>query len=173
MAKLHRALKSEWPDQASLFRFSIFEDFRGFPEKLDVFMKILKPCEFNPGATIIEEGTIGTEMFLLLKGQVCVYEKTPSGDEFKVADLFDHMNIFFGEGALLDVDSRTATIRAESQCLCYSLSREDFEDFSRSHPEMALPVFRRIARVVMARLRKANQDFFLIYNALVSEIRGR
>lgn len=155
-----------------LIRFSIFEDFKDDLETLNKFESIMKPCEFTPGTVILQEGTAGSDMFLLHRGRVGVFKKTPSGDEFKVADLNDHMNIFFGEGALLDVDTRSATIKALSSCSCFSINRADFEDFSHRHPELALPVFKKIARAVMARFRKTNQDFLLIYNALVAEIRG-
>lgn len=160
-------------EQVQLARFSIFEEFKNDPAILSLFEKIVKPCSFAPGTVILEEGTSGSHMFLLLRGRVAVAKKTPSGDEYKVADLHDHMNIFFGEGALLDVDTRSATIKALSQCECYSIDREDFEAFSRLYPALALPVFKRIARAVMTRFRKTNQDFLLIYNALVEEIRGR
>ncbi len=160
-------------EEKSLGRFSIFEDFRNEPLVLQSIEKIMKPCEFNPDTEILKEGTTGSQMFLLIRGKVAVYKKTPSGDEFKVAELQDSMNIFFGEGALLDVDTRSATIKTVSHCECYSIDRTDFEKFSNEHPELALPVFKRIARAVMARFRKTNQDFLLIYNALVAEIRGQ
>jgi len=157
----------------NLARFNIFEDFKNKGDVLDQFEKILKPCEFAPDTIIIREGTSGSEMYLLMHGNAAVYKKTPSGDEYKVANLNDHMNVVFGEGALLDVDNRSATIKALTHCKCYSIDRADFETFSLNHPELALPVLRRIARSVMARFRKTNHDFLLVYNALVAEIRGR
>jgi CRP/FNR family cyclic AMP-dependent transcriptional regulator len=163
----------EWHSHLQIGRFSVFEEFKNQPEVLDHFLKIMSPCKFGPGTRILEEGTVGSEMYLLLRGRVAVFKKTASGDEYKVADLQDHMNIFFGEGALLDVDTRSATIQSVTDCECYSINREDFEAFSKEHPELALPVFKKIARAVMARFRKANQDFLLVYNALVAEIRGR
>lgn len=157
----------------SITRFSIFEDFKNDPKILEKFENILKLCEFEPNTRILEEGTSGSEMFLLLKGQAAVYKKTPSGDEYKVAHLDESMNVIFGEGAILDVDTRSASIKAITHCQCYSINRNDFEVFSNKHPELALPVFKRIARAIMARFRKTNHDFLLVYNALVAEIRGQ
>lgn len=155
-----------------LSRFMIFEDFKGHPEILTEFHKIMKPKNFSPGTLIIKEGETGSEMYLLLAGKVGVFKKTPSGDEYKVADLSDKMNIVFGEGAIIDVDTRSATIKALTEVECYEINSVDFESFSKNHPEWALPVFRRIARAIMGRLRKTNQDFMLVYNALVAEIKG-
>lgn len=157
----------------TLAQFSIFEDFKNDLETLEQFKKILRVCDFKPQTLILEEGTIGSEMYLLLKGQVAVFKKTPSGDEYRVAKLDETMNVFFGEGAILDVDTRSASIRSLTDCHCYSLSRQDFEEFSQKFPGLALPVFKRISRAVMARFRKTNHDFLLIYNALVAEIRGQ
>jgi CRP-like cAMP-binding protein len=156
-----------------LTRFNIFEDFKNSPEVLCEFAKILKVKTFGPGAIIILEGQTGSELFLLLKGKVGVFKKTPSGDEYKVADLSDHMNIVFGEGAIIDVDNRSATIKSLSACECFVMDREDFEKFSKDNPQWALPVFKKIAKAVMGRLRKTSQDFTLVYNTLVAEIKGR
>lgn len=156
-----------------LARFSIFEDFKNNPEVLEKFEKILKPCHILPNTLILQEGSTGSEMFLLTKGKAAVYKKTPSGDEYRVANLEDSMNVIFGEGAILDVDTRSATIKAITQCECYAIDRNDFESFSTQYPELALPVFKKIARAVMTRFRKTNHDFLLVYNALVEEIRGR
>jgi CRP-like cAMP-binding protein len=161
------------PEERQLARFSIFEDFKNSPEVLARIERIMKPCQFEPGTYILQEGALGSHMFLLLRGRVAVLKRTPSGDEYKVADLHDHMNIFFGEGALLDIDARSASIKAITHCECYSIEREDFDKFSHENPELALPVFKRIARAVMSRFRKTNHEFLLIYNALVAEIRGR
>lgn len=154
-------------------RFNIFEDFKDQPEVLLEFAKILKVQSFDPGATIILEGQTGSELFILLGGKVGVFKRTPAGDEYKVADLTEHMNVIFGEGAIIDVDTRSATIKALSACECFVLDRADFDSFSKTHPQWALPVFKRIARAVMGRLRKTSQDFTLVYNALVAEIKGR
>ncbi len=157
---------------SSLSRFMIFEDFKDQPEVLNQYMKIIKHRTFEPNTLIIQEGKTGSEMYFLLKGKVGVFKKTPAGDEYKVADLSDQMNVIFGEGAIIDIDTRSATIKSLSLVECFEIDRNEFEKFSKDHPDWALPVFRRIARAIMSRLRKTNQDFMLIYNALVDEIKG-
>lgn len=156
-----------------LARFNIFEDFKNSPEVLSEFANILSVKTFDPGAVIILEGETGSDLFILHRGKVGVFKKTPSGDEYKVADLADHMNVIFGEGAIIDVDTRSATIKSLSACECFVLDRDQFDKFSKEHPEWALPVFKKISKAVMGRLRKTSQDFTLVYNALVAEIKGR
>lgn len=127
---------------------------------------------FKKGEDIITEGAQGTELFILTEGRVAVLKATPEGDEYKVAIFDSAKKIAFGESGLIEADSRSATIRAEVDSVCLALGRESFEKFSKDHPEWALPIYRRIAHAVMARLKKTNNDMLLIYNALVAEIRG-
>jgi CRP/FNR family cyclic AMP-dependent transcriptional regulator len=150
----------------------LFEDLRGISEALTELAGLMESRVFGPGQAILQEGESGSEMFLLTEGEASVFKKTAEGESYRVAILRGEQHAFFGEGGLLDSDARSATIRAESPCTCLVLSRERYEDFGRRHPEWAFPVSLRIARTVMARLRKTNNDLMLLYNALVSEIRG-
>ena len=130
-------------------------------------------AKYAPGETIVRENDAGSEMFILIQGAASVYRHTAEGELYRVTILRGEENSFFGEGALRDADSRSATIRADVECVCLVLGREAFAEFGKKHPAWAFPVLVRIARAVMARLRKTNQDLTLVYNALVSEIRGQ
>jgi CRP/FNR family cyclic AMP-dependent transcriptional regulator len=151
---------------------SLFEDIREKIGALEELSAMMEVRTFQPSEDIIREGESGTEMFLLIKGEASVHKSTTDGDQYKVAILYGEKHAFFGEGGLLDSDARSATIKADNLCYCLVLSREGFEAFGKGHPEWALPISLRIARAVMARLRKTNNDLMLLYNALVAEIRG-
>lgn len=157
---------------AFLREVSLFGDIKDSPEAMEELARAMELRSFKPEEYIIREGETGSEMFLLVEGQACVQKSTAEGDQYKVAILTAEKHPFFGEGGLLDSDARSATIKAESVCYCLVLKREVFEAFGRRHPEWALPILLRIARAVMARLRKTNNDLTLLYNALVAEIRG-
>ena len=151
---------------------SLFADIKDLPKGLASVAALLEAKTYPPQSSIITEGETGSEMYILIEGEASVYKTTTEGELYKVALLHGQNHAFFGEGALLDSDARSATIKADTECYCLVLKREAFENFSGEHPDWALPVLRRIARAVMARLRKANGDLMLLYNALVSEIRG-
>lgn len=157
---------------AFLRDISLFADVIGRAGALDELARAMELRAFKPDECIIREGETGTEMFVLAQGQASVNKSTAEGEQYKVAILTAEKHPFFGEGGLLDSDARSATIRAESSCLCLVLGRESFEAFGRTHPEWAMPILLRIARAVMARVRKSNNDLSLLYNALVAEIRG-
>jgi len=151
---------------------TLFLDIKDQPGALTSLSKKMRMQKYLPGESIIKEGETGSELFLLLNGTASVFKSTTEGEQYKVAILDASNHVFFGEGGLLDTDARSATILAETVCLCLILDRVAIDEFGKEHPEWALPILLRIARVVMERLRKTNNDLMLLYNALVSEIRG-
>jgi CRP/FNR family transcriptional regulator, cyclic AMP receptor protein len=156
-----------------LHEVGLFVDIRDDKQALAAIAATMSSRRYRPGEDIVTEGTTGTDMFILVEGRASVFKSTPQGDEYKVAIFEGAKNIAFGESGLIETDSRTATIRADTDCTCLVLERMAFEKFSATSPQWALPVYRRIAHAVMARLKKTNNDMMLLYNALVAEIRGQ
>lgn len=153
----------------ALAKVDLFADIRSNPGAFDDLSALLRELTFQAGETILREGDQGTEFFMLADGSASVLKKTQDGDLYKVALLHGHAGTFFGEGALLAADTRTATIRADTECRCYALTAADFEKFSLEHPEWALPILRRVAKAIMNRLKNMNRDLSLLYKALVDE----
>jgi CRP/FNR family cyclic AMP-dependent transcriptional regulator len=150
----------------------LFADIKEDKGAIEALASIMGERWIKTGDDILTEGTNGTEMFILLDGRASVYKSTPQGDHYKVAIFEGNKNIAFGESGLIDADSRSATIRADIECHVLVLERRAFEKYSSTYPQWALPIYRRIAQAVMARMKKTNNDMLLLYNALVDEIRG-
>ncbi len=167
------AAEGQYERLGDLARVSLFEELHDSELALQRLAQIMVERRYSTGDIIIEEGSIGTEMFVLTEGTASVFKRTAARDLYKVAILSGAQHAFFGEGAMLETDARSATIRADSECRCLVLEREAFLAFCSEHPEWGLPVLVRIAKSVMTRLKKMNGDLTLIYNALVEEIRGR
>jgi CRP-like cAMP-binding protein len=170
------ALKKRSPDVIELEHLKsvpLFSDIHGNEEALAELARAVTRARYAPGEEIITENEAGAEMFILIQGTASVFRHTAEGEVYRVTILRGAEHAFFGEGALLDADARSATIRADEECICLVLGREAFAEFGRNHPAWAFPVLVRIARAVMTRLRKTNQDLTLLYNALVTEIRGQ
>ncbi|MGK5085353.1 cyclic nucleotide-binding domain-containing protein [Bdellovibrionota bacterium FG-1] len=151
---------------------SLFEDIRAIPGALEDLARRMEVRTFERDQFIIKEGELGSELFLLIQGQAGVYKMTGEGDMYKVVILSGEKHAFFGEGGLLDSDARSASIQAEGHCVCLVLNSQNFVSFAKTYPDWALPILLKICRVVMGRLRKTNNDMMLLYNALVTEIRG-
>jgi CRP-like cAMP-binding protein len=92
---------------------------------------ILKVNHYLPGDYVIEEGTSGDHMYFIASGTV---EAIVNG--VSRAKLFP--GLFFGEIALLfGRMKRTASIRAVTHCVLYSLSRQDLNSVLELNPVMA------------------------------------
>lgn len=155
-----------------LNRVRLFADIREMPEAIAALAGIMERKTYADGLNILEEGCEGADAFFLMQGRVKVLKSTTGGDLFPVAELDASDHPFFGEAALLQTDRRMATIRAETTCHCLVLHKQRFDAFCHAHPQWALPITLRIARVVLERLHKANNDVVLLYNALVGEVKG-
>ena len=111
-------------------------------------------------------------MYFLMTGRVLVMKRTIQGDFYPVAKLNGGSGIFFGEGALFGQEARSASVIADEPCRCLVLDGGDFERFCRLYPQWSVGIILRLAKVVATRLRSLNQDYVMLYQALVSEIRG-
>lgn len=155
-----------------LRKVQLFEDIKSNDLALIALSECLDTRQFSPATSILEEGSAGDSMFILIEGQASVYKSTPEGDKYKVIILNGQSHVTFGEGGLIQGEQRSATVITDSECHCLVLDRESFEKYSEKYPSWALPVYRRIAQGLLSRLRKTNDDMLLLYKALVTEIRG-
>lgn len=156
-----------------LSKVSLFADIKDSPEAFAALFKLMSLRQYKAGDTIIQEGEAGSDFFILADGSASVFKKTQDGDLYKVALLHGHMGAFFGESGLLEADTRTATIRADSECSCLVLTKSDFENFCNRNPAWALPILKRVAKAIMNRLKNMNHDLGLLYKALMDEFAQR
>lgn len=63
----------------------------------------------------------------------------------------------FGEMALLDREVRSATVLADDELVCLSLSRSQFDALALEHPGLALKLLANLGRELSQRIRLLNQ----------------
>ncbi len=157
-----------------LLNLQLFSEFKSDNEK-DV--KILKDVfdqlsvkYVNAGDTIIKEGDMGEDFFILMKGSVKVLRDTMAGDRIALADLRDEMGIFFGEAALIGADKRSATVIATTDCRLCVISGKKFKEICDKEPVLGYRVMLCLANRMRATLNKTNNDMTTLYEALFDEI---
>ena len=111
-------------------------------EQLLAVSEIAEDVDFASGEEVFKKGTVGQHLFVLVEGEV----KVLSGD-LQLATL--GAGECFGELALLDHSTRTATIRAAGPIVCLKLARTDFEDLLDVSPDLS----RTVMNVLSQRLR--------------------
>jgi len=121
--------------------------FRALPaEELAQIAEIAEEQEFVAGDPIFGEGEPGDALYLVVEGQVRVHKGDKTLIAFSVRDVV-------GEMAVLDGETRSASVTAMSDATMLKIGRDDFRDILTERPEIAMGVI----KVLSLRLRATNK----------------
>ncbi|WP_022824163.1 cyclic nucleotide-binding domain-containing protein [Hymenobacter norwichensis] len=121
--------------------------FAETPENvLSSIVPIMKEVTFSEGEQIFAKGDLGTSLFIVYEGEVCIMNGNQQLATFRKGD-------FFGELALLDAEPRSASAAACGPVVAFRLDQEDFYDVMEERGE----VLRNVLRVLCQRLRRQNE----------------
>lgn len=143
------------------------------PAAIEDLAAVCRVRSIRKSEAVVEEGSLGESMFVLMRGRVRVEKRTPANDRYTVTFLSDEKGDFFGELGLLDADRRSATVTAETDCEVIVIERDRFLAFGDANPVAGLFVTRRIASNLATRLRRASDDVITLFAALVHEVEER
>lgn len=155
-----------------LKNIKIFVDLKGKEDCMHKIAELTTIKKVKSGETIIKEGDMGDELYIIHKGSVKVQKKTLQDELYTVVILKDSYNVYFGEMAIIDNDRRSATIIAETDCELICLSRNNFIKLCEGDPWMGYKIIMQISKQLVTSLRKMNQDVITLFEALVSEVEG-
>ena len=127
----------------------IFANLSG--EQLQSLPEKLQPRRYQRGEVIFHEDDPADRMHIIVDGRVKIFIASEDGRERDIA-LFQSGDCF-GEMALLDGSSRSATATAVAATETMVLFRQDFLDFLGENPELAADV----NTMLVQRLRNINQ----------------
>lgn len=100
-------------------------------EQIDGLLRESEVNNFGRGEAVIEEGTNGDSMFVLLRGAAQV-SVNKNGSLIRVGVL--RQGDCFGEMSLLTGEPRTATVRAENDCEVLEISKPVMGELLRNAP---------------------------------------
>jgi diguanylate cyclase (GGDEF)-like protein len=115
----------------------------------------LDSVELAEGQTLFREGEAGKELYILSEGTVAITISLPDGSEQHIARFTP--GDFFGEMSIFDNAPRSATCRALTRSIVFSLSKDAFSDIIAQHPRIALKLMYRMLNVTTQRLRDTSQ----------------
>ncbi|HRZ87678.1 MAG TPA: cyclic nucleotide-binding domain-containing protein [bacterium] len=133
-----------------LKRIPLFSNIHGEGLKRIADISIEKVCE--AGELIFNEGDIGDVLYIIKKGSVSIFKKLDSGQEKQLAVLKEQQ--YFGEMAILDDSSRSASARTAEDSILLSVDKDNFREVVKEFPEIAFEIF----KVFSQRLREANKE---------------
>jgi CRP-like cAMP-binding protein len=111
----------------------------------------LKARRVPPGESMFKEGDAAREMWVILDGEMEVLKRSRKGREQRVAILGP--NDTFGEMSILDMQPRSASVRAVGPSRILRLATEDMDALYRYDLKSYTLIILNIAREVSRRLR--------------------
>ncbi len=103
------------------------------------------------GTTLFRMGEAGDAMYLIEGGRVRIHVRDSDGDDMTLAELGD--GDFFGEMAILDGKPRSAHATVLQDADLGTISRDDFLNFVRENPDVAL----KMMSAITERLRRTDE----------------
>ena len=163
-------------DLAFYNKIFIFQDLN--EEELQQVLHVAKPCFFATNSVIIKEGDSGDSMYIMGQGEVEITKRLTMvldqdlPKEKRMIHLKAEDGVSFGEMALLENDTRSATVTALTDCHLLELSREDFLGFIRENSITGCKILLRLAQLLSHFLRKTDQDVVKLTTALAIALGG-
>ena len=142
-------VKQRWLEV--LQKTSIFS--RLTTDQMAVVLSSLFYCEVEAGQTLVYEGEIGSELFIIVQGGISISVK--SGEEnIELGRL--RSGDFFGEMSLLEQTARSATCTAVGNTACFMLKARDFSQIIVNDPLIAVSILQQMLSSTVSRLLKTN-----------------
>ena len=119
-----------------------------FLEHLTTTLSVLRVL---PGDTVFREGDPAREIYVVLDGEIEVLKKSRRGRETRVAILGP--NDSFGEMSIIDMQPRSATVRALGPARLLKITTEEMDALYRHDLKSYTLIVLNIARDLSRRLR--------------------
>jgi CRP/FNR family cyclic AMP-dependent transcriptional regulator len=154
----------------------IFQDLE--EEELKRVLHLAKHRTFSANSVIIREGESGDSMYIMCEGEVNITKRLTLvldqdlPKEKRMIRLKATDGVSFGEMALLENDTRTATVTALTDCRLLELNRDDFLGFIREQSATGCKIMLRLAQLLSRFLRKTDSDVVKLTTALAIALGG-
>jgi CRP-like cAMP-binding protein len=137
-----------------LLETPLFEDLT--PNELAEVVQIMLFQRLRDGQWVFQEGDEGDAWFVIFRGECVVTKNAPAGPARTIALL--QGRACFGEMAILDGSSRSATIRARGDVTVFKFPRDSFQELLSRGSLAAYKLIYAMARVLCGRQRTITQQ---------------
>lgn len=125
--------------------------FADLPEEaLEKISKIGSNRTYKKDSVILMEEDAGSALFVIVNGKVKISRTSTDGREVILTYLTD--SDFFGEMAILDGMTRSATVIAAEDSELFIIQRDDFLNLLKERPEVSIALLQELTK----RLRSAD-----------------
>jgi CRP-like cAMP-binding protein len=130
---------------------------------LKLLLKLIHNRLYAPNEHIFYQGDPGIGLYIIRDGEVVVNKTTEDGEQFDLASF--HRGDFFGELALLDEETRSASAIAMKETKIAVLFKPDLDEFIETYPKQGIKILRGLSQIIATRLREVNEDYLELYNS--------
>jgi CRP-like cAMP-binding protein/Tfp pilus assembly protein PilF len=125
-------------------------------KELDILAQFSNVKRFKPGAYLFQEGDSGSEMYVILEGQVMISKYIPGGGEEALAIL--ERGDFFGEMSLVDGQPRSADAKAYGgEVTVVAFDELTLREVKKDDAESSVQFLRLLCQMMSQRLREADE----------------
>ncbi len=124
--------------------------------ELSQLLEVIQVRTVETRSTIVKEGEVGEDMFIILKGHVDILYGNA-----KVASLGPGR--YFGEMSLIDRTPRSATIKTTTACKFMRILRSELFALLKREPRIGLKVFWAFLQSMNKRLRENDKKLFKVH----------
>lgn len=168
-----------------VFRWTDVALFAGLSEEqLEKVKDIFSRMDTQAGVKVVKEGEEGDEMYILISGRVRISKSMIiSGMSVPLAELRDPRKVLatldgdicpsFGEMALLDRDTRSATVETLKPSVFLVTDRERFFGLVQREPVIGCHLLSVLGKRLAATVRKNNSELVKLTTALALALARR
>jgi CRP-like cAMP-binding protein len=120
------------------------------PDQLAIISRAGEIESYNPGETIVAEGTLGDSLFLILSGECAVHRGAQTFATLGGGD-------YFGEMSLVEPAPRSATVTSMSSAFLFRLPHDALRTLISEDGHAASVLLVQVVKTLSERLRRANQ----------------
>jgi len=138
--------------------------FRGLsPRQLESLAQVSEERKYSRGEAVFTEDSSGAEVYIIKKGKVCI-ELGLKGKPNTATIQRLSVGQIFGELALVDKRSRSATVVCENDCEIITIDRGKLDELFQQDSRLGYIVMRNLAQLLAERLRRT--DLMLVASVL-------
>ena len=116
-------------------------------DQLEAINQLLKAAQYLRGEVIFEQGDLGDELFILVRGEVRIMLAHGTSEEVELNRLAGVS--YFGEMAILDDEPRSASVVCNEDSHLLVLKGDQLKELIHQMPEISFEIF----KVLTARIR--------------------
>lgn len=126
-----------------------------------LLLSIIHNRVYSANEFIFYQGDPGIGLYIIQEGEVVIERLINENIKLEMARFT--RGDFFGELALLDEDTRSASAIAVKDSRLAVIFKPDLDEFIEKYPRKGLNIIQGISQIIARRLRNVNQDFVKLY----------